>query len=40
RQNPHLAAGLNVHAGKVTYQAVADELGYDYVPVSEVLAEA
>jgi alanine dehydrogenase len=37
RQNPHLAAGLNVHAGKVTYQAVADELGYDYVPVSEVL---
>jgi alanine dehydrogenase len=37
RQNPHLAAGLNVHAGKVTYQAVADELGYDYTPVSEVL---
>jgi alanine dehydrogenase len=37
RQNPHLAAGLNVHAGKVTYQAVADELGYAYVPVSEVL---
>jgi alanine dehydrogenase len=37
RTNPHLAAGLNVHAGKVTYEAVARELGYDYVPVAEVL---
>ena len=35
--NPHLAAGLNVSGGKVTYQAVATELGYDYTPVSEVL---
>lgn len=38
RANNHLAAGLNVHAGKVTYDAVAHELGYDYVPVSEALA--
>ncbi len=37
RENPHLAAGLNVHAGKVTYQAVADELGYDYAPVADVI---
>ena len=37
RRNPHLAAGLNVHDGKVTYQAVAEELGYAYVPVAEVL---
>ena len=37
RTNPHLAAGLNVSGGKVTYEAVARELGYDYVPVSEVL---
>lgn len=37
RQNPHLAAGLNVQAGNVTYRAVAEELGYDYVPVSEVI---
>jgi len=37
RRNPHLAAGLNVHDGKLTYQAVAEELGYDYVPVAEVL---
>ncbi|MXO70942.1 alanine dehydrogenase [Alteraurantiacibacter buctensis] len=35
--NPHLAAGLNVHEGKVTYEAVARDLGYDYVPVAEVL---
>ena len=38
RANPHLAEGLNVHAGKVTYQAVADELGYPYASVAEVLA--
>ena len=38
RANPHLAEGLNVHAGKVTYKAVADELGYDYLPVSEAIA--
>jgi len=36
--NPHLAEGLNVHAGAVTYEAVARELGYAYTPVSEVLA--
>ncbi|QGN54990.1 alanine dehydrogenase [Novosphingobium sp. Gsoil 351] len=37
RRNPHLAAGLNVHDGKLTYQAVAEELGYAFVPVAEVL---
>ena len=37
KANPHLANGLNVHAGKVTYEAVARELGYDYTPVAEVL---
>ncbi len=36
-RDPHLAEGLNVHSGKVTYKAVADELGYDYTPLSEVL---
>jgi len=35
--NPHLAAGLNVHAGRVTYEAVARELGYDPVSVTEIL---
>ncbi len=38
KANPHLAAGLNVHAGQVTYEAVAKELGYAFVPVAEVLA--
>ncbi|MBB4613545.1 alanine dehydrogenase [Novosphingobium taihuense] len=38
RADPHLAAGLNVHEGKVTYEAVARELGYDYVPVADVIA--
>ncbi len=38
RANPHLAEGLNVHAGKVTYKAVADELGYDHLPVAEAVA--
>jgi alanine dehydrogenase len=37
KANPHLAAGLNVHAGKVTYEAVARELGYEPVPAGEVL---
>ena len=37
RANPHLAAGLNVHEGQVTYDAVASELGYAHVPVAEVL---
>ncbi|WP_199608704.1 alanine dehydrogenase [Flocculibacter collagenilyticus] len=30
-ENPHLLNGLNVHEGKVTYQAVSDALGYEYV---------
>jgi len=38
RDNPHLAEGLNVHAGKVTYEAVATELGYDHLPVNEAIA--
>ncbi len=37
KADPHLADGLNVSGGKVTYEAVARELGYDYTPVSEVL---
>ncbi len=35
--NPHLAAGLNVHDGKITYEAVAQDLGYLYTPVAAVL---
>ena len=35
--DPHLLKGLNVHRGKVTYQAVSETLGYDYVPPLEAL---
>ena len=40
RQIRFLAQGLNVHRGQVTYEAVAKELGYDYVPVDQVLTNA
>jgi alanine dehydrogenase len=33
----HLLNGLNVHAGKITYEAVAKDLGYDYVPAAVAL---
>jgi alanine dehydrogenase len=37
RSDPHLAAGLNVHAGKVTHQAVAEALGREWTPVEQIL---
>ncbi|MCB2059184.1 MAG: alanine dehydrogenase [Novosphingobium sp.] len=37
RSNPHLADGLNVHAGHVIYEAVASELGYPWTPVADIL---
>ncbi|MEH2512837.1 alanine dehydrogenase [Nitrobacteraceae bacterium AZCC 1564] len=36
--DPHLAAGLNVHRGAITNQAVADSLGVSFVPPQTVLA--
>ncbi len=36
--NPHLLAGLNVYKGKVTYKAVADDLGYSFVDPAKALA--
>lgn len=33
----HLRQGLNVYQGKVTYKAVADDLGYDFTAPEEVL---
>jgi alanine dehydrogenase len=36
--DPHLKAGLNVWNGKVTYQAVAEDLGYDYIAAETALA--
>jgi alanine dehydrogenase len=37
-EDHHLRAGLNVCKGKVTYKAVADDLGYTYVPAEKALA--
>jgi len=37
QNDPHLAAGLNVHEGRITYEAVARDLGYDYIPLQKVL---
>jgi alanine dehydrogenase len=34
----HLRNGLNVFRGKVTYKAVADDLGYPYEPAEKALA--
>jgi alanine dehydrogenase len=35
--NHHLLEGLNVHRGKVTYEDVARDLGYEYTPAREAL---
>jgi alanine dehydrogenase len=39
RQDPHLADGLNVHAGRVTYPAVASELGYEALSLEDALRD-
>ena len=39
-KDEHLRDGLNVHRGQVTYQAVADVLGYDFVEPMKALATA
>jgi alanine dehydrogenase len=39
-RDPHLANGLNVHAGHVNYEAVARELGYDYRSAADALKVA
>ena len=37
QSDPGFLDGLNVHAGMVTYQAVADAVDMDFTPVSEAL---
>lgn len=37
KDSAHLRNGLNVCQGKVTYEAVARDLGYDYVPADFIL---
>lgn len=39
RSSAPIQSGTNVMNGKVTYEAVARDLGYDYVPVLEALQE-
>jgi alanine dehydrogenase len=39
RANPGLAAGVNVVAGKVTYEAVAHATGHEFVPLFDALGE-
>ncbi len=38
KRDTHLAQGLNVWNGKVTFEAVAEAVGTDYVPVDQALA--
>ena len=38
--DPHLLEGLNVHRGMVTYEDVARDLGYDFVPAAKALETA
>ncbi|NIA28272.1 MAG: alanine dehydrogenase [Desulfobulbaceae bacterium] len=39
-KDPHLANGLNVHAGRINYEAVAQDLGYEYLSAEDVLKAA
>ena len=39
RENKALLQGVNVAAGRITYKAVADSLGYDYVPAEQALEQ-
>ena len=40
RSDPHLANGLNVHKGQVNHEAVAADLGYDYLSAEDALRAA
>ncbi|MDH5323054.1 MAG: alanine dehydrogenase, partial [Gammaproteobacteria bacterium] len=39
-RDPHLANGLNIHDGRVIYEAVAKDLGFEHRPATEVLRAA
>lgn len=39
-RDPHLANGLNVHAGRVIYEAVATDLGFEHQSAADVLRAA
>ena len=38
KQDPHLLAGLNVHRGQLTYDAVAEAQNRKFIPAEEALA--
>jgi alanine dehydrogenase len=38
RDDPHLKAGLNVHNGKLTYEAVAHDLNLAYQPADAAIS--
>ena len=38
KRDPHLLAGLNIHRGSVTYKAVSETLGYDYITPEDAIA--
>jgi alanine dehydrogenase len=40
RRDPHLANGLNIHAGHVNHEAVAHDLGYEYLSANDALQAA
>jgi alanine dehydrogenase len=37
-RNPHLAAGLNVHRGRLTHKAAAESLDLPYAPAEQAVA--
>ena len=37
-EDPGLAEGVNVYKGAITYKAVADSQGREYVPLADALA--
>ena len=39
-EDPHLLAGLNVHHGRITHEAVARDLGLPYTPPLQALEAA
>ena len=39
-RDPHLANGLNVHAGHINHEAVAQDLGYKYLSAADALKAA
>jgi alanine dehydrogenase len=37
-QDLNLLHGLNIHQGNITYEAVARELNFDYLPAKEAIS--